>query len=218
MSLKLDQRVIQILKNFSTINPSILIKPGNTLSTLSPVKSIMAKAKTTVNFEKEFAIYDLSRFLSAISLMEDPSLEVMDSFIVIKSGSNTINYTLTDPSLIVTAPDEIKNNFTKSISFSLTNDNISSVIRGMSVLKLPEIAINGNGSVIKLQAVDSKNPSGDVFSMELGETAENFNTIIKSENLKLLPGDYSVTITNRLVKFESDELTYWVAVEANSTI
>ena len=55
----LDQRTLAILKNFATINPSIQFKVGSALATISPQKTVMARAKVDQEFERSFAIYDL---------------------------------------------------------------------------------------------------------------------------------------------------------------
>lgn len=45
--MKLDTRTTQILKNFASINPSIMFKPGNRLATISAGKTVMARANIT---------------------------------------------------------------------------------------------------------------------------------------------------------------------------
>jgi hypothetical protein len=214
--LKLDNRTIQVLRNFSTINPSILIRPGNKISTISPIKTIMATTTVPYDFNSQFAIYDLSRFLSTVSLMEEPSLDISDKVITIKSGKRTVNYTLADPSAVVSPPETMKELENLVVSFEITNDILSSIIKGMNVLRLPEIAIIGDGSTIQFQTVDSKNPSGDVYSIEVGQTDKEFSAIIRSENVKLLPGDYKIDITPRVIKFYNNDLAYYIAVESHS--
>ncbi len=59
---------VNVLKNFSQINPSIAFKPGNKLSTMSPQKSIMAIAEVQDVFSSSGAIYDLGRFFGVVSL------------------------------------------------------------------------------------------------------------------------------------------------------
>ena len=70
--MKLDTKTVNVLKNFSTINPSILFKEGCILDTMAPNKGIIAKAVVPSNFPKRFAIYNLSKFLGCMSLINDP--------------------------------------------------------------------------------------------------------------------------------------------------
>jgi hypothetical protein len=87
----------------------------------------------------------------------------------------------------------------------------------MGVLGLPEIAVVGNGTRIFLQAVDSKNSSADTFSIEVGETDKVFKAVFKSENIRIMEGDYSVEISSKMIsKFTGVDVTYWIAVEATS--
>lgn len=65
--MKLSSETLAILKNFATINPGIVFKEGNTLSTMSQQKNILADAIVNETFNYTFGIYDLNNFLSVIS-------------------------------------------------------------------------------------------------------------------------------------------------------
>ena len=64
--MKLSDKTINLLKNFSDINQSILFKKGNKLRTISVMKNIMAEAEVQEDFPKDFAIYDLTQFLRGV--------------------------------------------------------------------------------------------------------------------------------------------------------
>ena len=216
--MQLDSRTTQILKNFASINPSIMFKPGNKLSTISAGKTVMARANINQEIPSPFAIYDLSRFLGTLSLFNEPTLSVQEKYMEISQGKRKINYTFTEPSLIVTPPDKEIKLPDPEVAFSITADELAEVIKALSVLSLPEIAVVGDGSRITVQAVDSKNPSGDNYSVDVGETSNTFRMIIRAENIKLLPGDYNVQISSKgLSHFSSNDVEYWIAVETNST-
>lgn len=216
--MNFDTRTLQILKNFAAINPSILFKPGNTLATISPTKTIMAKAKINQTIESQFAIYDLSRFLSTLSLFDNSELTVETGFMKIKQGSRKINYTFAEPSMIVSPPEKDIKLPDPEVEFTLSADDLQEVLKALSVLSLPEIAVVGDGSIVSVQVLDSKNPSGDTYSVTVGETTNTFKMIFKAENLKLLPGTYDVRISSKgLSHFNSPEVEYYIAVESNST-
>ena len=65
---------VNVLKNFSNINQNILVKPGNTIQTISTAKNILAEAEITEKFESEFAIYDLPEFLRSVDLFDKSEL------------------------------------------------------------------------------------------------------------------------------------------------
>lgn len=213
--MKLSERTIQILKNFSTINQSILVRPGNVIKTMTPLKSILASATVTENFEQEFAIYDLSRFLGTISLFADPEFSFSEKFVTIASGKQRVNYTYADASMISVPPSKSINFPDPEVEFTITSDQLSTISKAGSVLQMPEVAIVGQNGVISIRAVDSKNSTADVFSLDVGECDKEFQVIIRPENLKLIPAEYRVSLTMvGISRFESDNLTYWIATEA----
>ena len=215
--LKLSQRTIQIFKNFSSINPSVHIKPGKTIATISSSKSIMAKAVIEEEFETEFAIYDISRFLSALSLFKEPELTIDAGFATIVEDKKKMNYVFADPKTIISPPDKQIVMPSKDVEFRLTNDVMSDVNKIVSVLRLPEILVQSSGNKITIGTSDSKNSTSDNFAVEVGETDKKFRFIFKSENIKIMPGDYDVIISAKgISQFNTTDLTYFSAVESNS--
>ena len=76
--MKLSEKTLNILKNFSSINQSILVKQGNKLRTISVAKNILAEAEIKEEFPRDFAIYDLNQFLNGLSLHQSPDLDFTD--------------------------------------------------------------------------------------------------------------------------------------------
>jgi hypothetical protein len=217
--MKLDQKTITVLKSFASINPSILFKEGDELTTISPTKTIMAKAKVPTKFPRRFAIYNLGRFLSTISLFNDPELTFEDTRVKISDGtSRSLNYTYADEVNIKTPPEKKLELPSVEVEFKISTDQIRDVEKALGVLGLPEIAIGGDGKEIFIAAIDSKLQGGDVYSLRVGDTDKNFKVFFKSENIKILPGEYTVQISSRgISRFFNDETEYFVAVESHST-
>ena len=218
--MKLSENAINILKNFSTINPSVSIHPGSVISTVSPAKSIYAKANVEDSFPTGFAIYDLSKFLGVISLFKEPELDFGDKQLKIISERQSVNYTYTDPSMVI-APDPNKEILfpEADIEFSISQEELQRVVRASGVLQLPEIAVTGNGQTIAVTATNSRNPTTDVFSVEVGTTEKTFSMIFKVDNIiKLISGNYDVKISSRgLSKWSTGNIMYYVATEASSS-
>lgn len=216
--MKISTNTVNILKNFAKINPSILIQEGNTLKTMSPSKTIMAKAVVDTEFPKRFAIYNLDRFISTASLFNDPNFNFGEKTVSIKEGDTGVEYVYSDETTITKAPDKEINLPSVDVSFHLTQDNLKEVEKAAGVLGLPEILVVGDGTNVFLQAADNKNPSGDVYSVKIGDTTKVFKAIFKSENIKIIPGDYDVTISSRgISNFKGKEAEYWIAIEQSST-
>jgi len=218
--MKLSENTINVLKNLSTINPSLLVHPGNALTSMSPSKSIYAKTVVEESFPVKFAIYELSKFLGVVSLFKDPELDFGNNQVKIVSGRQSVNYTYTDPSMVL-APDPNKDiNFPDAdIEFSISQEELQRVVRASGVLQLPEIAVIGNGESITITATNSKNPSTDVFSIDVGTTEKVFTMIFKVDNIiKLISSSYDVKISSKgLSKWTANSIFYYVATEAAST-
>lgn len=216
--MKIGVRTTQILKNFAVINPSLLFKPGSTLVTMSPNKTMMVKATVAEEFPKQFAIYDLSRMHGVLSLFNEPDIEFGDSHLIIKDKSHSLNYTYADVSMIEVPPEKEIKLKTQEIKFKLTPEHLTSIQRALGVLGLPEIAVVGDREKICLTTSDSKNPTSDRYSIEVGETSHEFKMVFKSENIKLLSAEYDVVISSAGIgHFKTTDIEYWIVAESTSS-
>lgn len=205
-----------ILKNFSAINPSLMFKPGQVLRTISPQKTVMAAASIDESIDTPAAVYDLSRFLSTLSLFDDPDVQFGSDKFTIQSGRSRVNYTYASESMIITPPEKDIEVPNPEATFNVEWSNIQNVIRAAGVLQLGEIAFKSDGTTISLSAVDSKNPTADNYSVDVAEGNGNtFEMIIKVENLRLMPADYIVSLSSKgMAHFKSNKVQYWIALES----
>ena len=216
--MKFEGRTLSILKNFALINPSIQFKEGDTLKTVSPNKTILAHAKLGEEVKGQFAIFDLSKFLSVLSLFDKPILKIEEKYMTITDNQQQVNYTFADPRAIVTPSDKIPILTNPEIEFKLTTATLDRVQKAMGILKMPEIAIVGDGTDITVEAVDSKNHNADTFAIKVGSTKHIFKMIFKSENIKIIAADYNVTISSKgISNFKCEDIEYWIVAEASST-
>ena len=218
----ISNETISILKNFALINPSIAFEPGNELQTVAPSKALMGKPIIKEKFPTTGAIYDLGRFLGVVSLFDKPEFEFTETQVVVKGPRSSVNYTFADPSMILTPPKDKQITIDNpDVNIDIPGNKIQAVLKAAAVLSLPEIAIMCDGANVYLQALDSKNPSSDDYKEEIMDwtNEHQFNFVFKTENFKMMPSDYNVKITSKgIAQFTaSNELVYWVAVEANST-
>lgn len=215
--MKLEGKTLQILKNFSTINQSLLFKPGNTLTTCTPNKTMMAKATIKEDIPSQFAIYDISRLLGVLSLFDSPEITINEKDMSISTGTQEVSYTFADPSVIVVPGKEVAMPECE-IQFHLTDATLQSVLKAMGVLQLPELAITGKDGKMYIEAINHKNTSCDTYRAVLKETDRTFRMIFRAEHLKFIPGNYDVSISSKgIAMFVGVDATYWVATEASST-
>ena len=81
--MNLSNETVSVLKNFATINQNLVIKSGSSISTMSAMKNIVAKATVTEEFPQAFAIYDLNEFLSVVSSLDKPELTLQEKHLTI---------------------------------------------------------------------------------------------------------------------------------------
>jgi ribosomal protein L28 len=216
--MKLSKETTALIKNFAGINSNLLLKQGNKLATISAQKNVMADATVTETFP-DFGIYDLNEFLGAMSLFEDPELDFQDKFVSISQGSMKIKFFAADAS-VLTAPQKAITFPEAEINFNMSASMLSMVHKTASVLRAADVSIVGDGSTVTAVVGDKKNATGNSFSEAIGTTDKTFKVNLKVENLKMLPGDYQVSISSKKIsrfKSPSSDLVYYVAVEADST-
>lgn len=216
--MKLSKETVALFKNFAGINSNLLLKNGNKLATISSQKNVMADATVGETFP-DFGIYDLNEFLGAMSLFDDPELTFEDKFVSISQGGMKIKFFAADAT-VLTAPQKSITFPDAEINFNISADKLTMIQKTASVLRAADVTIVGDGSNITLVVGDKKNATGNNFSEIVGTTDKSFKVNLKVENLKMLPGDYEVSISSKKIsrfKSPSSDLVYYVAVEADST-
>ena len=222
--MELSENTLNVLKNYSGINPNMMIRSGNTLKTISEARTVLSTAVVDANFPKDFGIYDLNEFMGVLSLVDTPRLKFEDEYVVVNdsTGRSKVKYfyssedTLTTPQKDITMPET-------NVKFVLTNDTLSRLKKAASTLGHSEISISGKDGVLSLSVVDSQNMTSNAFSIDIdGEFSDDaaFNFILSTNNLKILPGDYTVEISKKLISqfsHTSLDIKYWIALEKTST-
>jgi len=219
--MKLSDDTITVLKNFSNINKSILIKKGSKLKTISVLKNIYAVADVGEEFSKDFAIYDLNEFLNGLSLHQDPDFDFSnESYLTIKEGKRKVKYFYADPDVIVSPPDKDIDLPSEDVCFQLEHSQLDKLIKASAVYKLPDLSAVGEAGVIRLVVRDKNNDTSNEYSITVGETDSTFVFNFKVENIKIIPGSYDVVVSKKLsARFinEKYNLKYFIALEPDST-
>ena len=221
MVMKLSESTLSVLKNFSTINHSVLFKQGRKLRTISVMKNILAEATIDEELPKDFGIYDLNQFLNGMGLHQSPELDFAnDSYVVIKEGRMRTKYFFADANVIITPPDKPIELPSEDVTFDLSTDQLDKLLKAAAVYQLPDLSAVGENGVVKLVVRDKKNDTSNDFAITVGETESTFSFNFKVENIKILPGTYDVVVSQKLLsRFTSKnhDLTYYIALEPDST-
>lgn len=219
--MKLSDKTLTLLKNFSSINQSILFKEGNNLRTISVMKNILAEATIEEELPKDFGIYDLNQFLNGLNLHQNAELDFQnDGYVVIKEGKSRSKYFFADPNVIITPPEKDIVLPSEDVCFLLDTKELDKLLKAASVYQLPDLSVVGEAGVVKLVVRDKKNDTSNDFSVVVGETDEVFSFNFKVENIKILPGSYEVVISRKLLsrfKNTAFNVTYHIALEPDST-
>lgn len=222
--MELSDNTLTILKNFSGINQNLMVREGTTVKTMSEARNIMASAEVTETFPQTFGVYDLNEFISVLDLVDKPQLNFNESYVVIgdTAGRSKVKYffspeeTLTTPSKDIKMPES-------EVKFELTTDTLTKLKRAASALGHSDVSITGKNGVLNFAVVDNANSTSNTYSIDVdGEFSADatFNFIMNIGNLKIVPGDYDVSISSKLIShFQHKKLNvqYWIALEKSST-
>lgn len=218
--MQLSDKTVNILKNFSSINPSIKFKAGNLISTRDVSAQILAIAKVEEEFPQECCVYELPKLLNILPLIKDPEFDFDEHVLNIssKTSSSKLKYAYCSEDVITVSkynPIPIPN---VSVEFELSEEDLGAMIKAVNILNLPSIAFSGEGGSLYVKSVDAKDSNSNEFKIKVGEIDKEFLTLFNPEKLKYLySDDYHVTVSDAaVVKFAGNVVDYWVASDANS--
>ena len=226
--MKLSENPLEVLKNFASINQSILFTEGKELNTVSVQKNVLGSAKVAETFKssngEDFAIYDLNEFLSTISLFDDPDVEFGEQYATIKDALSVTHYWYADKEIIVYPTSKIDMP-SSEVTFKLSADTLDKLQRATGTLAVPDLVIRRDEDKVVAEVLDKRNDTSNTFRVEVGsyiggESDTDFKFYFLTERMKMLPGDYDVEISaQKISKLTSSDgkLTYWIALEQDST-
>ena len=218
--MKLSEDTVNVLKNFSSINQSLQIKSGNTLKTISPLKTVFVEAVVPENFPKEVAVYDLNKLLAKVSLYKEAELDFADDKLHIttesKKKKDSISYC--SPKVIVAPPEKPITIGEPDCSFSVSKEDLDWMRKSAGISGSPNFVFESDGNTITFTATDVKDTAADQSTIEIGAgNGTKFKVVMKVENFKLMDGSYDVSVAKKgLAQFKNKDvaITYFIAIEA----
>lgn len=217
--MKFSKNTLDLLKNFSGINTSIIVKPGNEISTVNNAKTIVAFAKVPEDFPVQFAIYDLNNFISTVNLFDEPNVEFDTNSMTITGGASKCSYGYAEESVIA-SPKKRVTFPGGEVEFDLPKDTFDRIMKASSTLGLPMLSVTKDDkNNIVLRAIDPKNPNANAFSVVVGQdlSSNEYNFLIQTDLMKMVRADYKVSISSKfLCRFDAQDIEYFVAIEKSS--
>lgn len=201
--MKMSADTLMLLGNFASINQNIFIAQGNKIKTKAfSSNSLIVNAEVEEVFPHDFAIYELSKFLTTINLFEDPELEFNEKNLQIQSNNTAATFAFSEPALIDGVKDydkEIRLPATE-LKFVIHDAQFKQILKSAKLFDAEEINIASiEGSKVRITAASSaiSTANSNKFQVDL-DAPETFTEGI-SVNIKLLwlnfmPGDYEVKI------------------------
>lgn len=215
--MKMSNKTLNLLKNYSSINSNILVKPGNELSTISPVKNVMSVANVEETFDTEFGIWDLNKFLGVVSLFDKPEFAFDEKSVTISGNGASVEYYYSEPSLLSVPTKQITMP-SPEVSFNLKQKHFAEIQKASSVLQVSDLAVRTNGDKLELAVLDKNDVTSNCYTIDIGVASdEDFCFYFKVENLKMIEGDYKVEISKQNIsQFIGTDVMYWIALETDS--
>jgi len=217
--LKLSPETILVLKNFATINQSLIFKEGHIQRTVQPQKTIMAQATLKDKFPKEFAIYNLAQFIAVLDLCSSSELECADNYVMIRSGPTAVKYFYGSKAHVTTPPEHAIKLPSEDAKFTIEAEALKATLQAAALLSLPEIMLFGRDGKSYIGATDLRTEGSNVFEYEVGGAETNYRTVFKTEYLKILPGKYEAKVSTQGLAYlktniaDSVTVEYWLPVD-----
>ncbi len=208
-----------ILKNFATINSSIMIRQGNTLKTISVGENSIAEFNCEETFPQSFGIYDLSEFLTGMSLFDSPVLEFAEQHVNIIGNGRKARYYFSNPEITLKAAPEKNVQFPGAdIEFNISAEDIKALKTASMVYSLPDLSFTSDESgSIAIKLFNKEDATSNVYEQTVtGNSTGIHNLCMKMDNLRLHNGDYHVEVSDKLVsmwKHQRLDLKYFIALE-----
>jgi hypothetical protein len=228
-TLTISEETYQILVNFSTINSSIVFKKGNLIRTIANAENILGEYVSEEYIPQDFAIYDLSEFISAIAICaRDNSLPTLhfdnDDYVTIKGGNLSIRYYFSDPQITLKVAPEKEVKFPGSnISFTISQSDLKNLRDALAKFNLPEVLFRSRDGKVTVHGVDTENATSNTFWMDFpsGQSTGDFDLTLNTENLRVARNyDYHVKVSEHLLSewavvgpTKDLQLKYYIALE-----
>ena len=137
--MKLNNDTIAMFQSFANINRSAYFREGKIQRSWNEERTVISKIEIENEFPQDFAIYDLSKFLNAISVIENPEFTFHENYVIIHNDRQKMRYVFADKEVVDVPNDKdlvLKDPIT---SFDLSEKGSAFRIRSYNTYKF------GNG-------------------------------------------------------------------------
>jgi len=219
MSFQFTSKETEVLKNFAGINPSMIVESKG-FKVINNSKSVIG----FYNFEKEydfvaFGLYETNEFLTIVSALGTPDIEVSEKFLSIVNGKDKVKYFTTAQNLLPKVPNVGKKfeDLECELEFNIPADKLNLLLKMAGILKSKYLFFETDKKKIRITAGDELESSGNNFEvlLEEGITSNNLKEPVKITlaDFKIIPSEYQVKLSTKISKWSSTlGVDYFVGV------
>jgi len=224
--MRLSAETKLILKNFSTINPSIIIKPGSVLHTSDPSGILHAQALVKEEFSAQMDIYSLPTFLNMISSFDECEILPGPKQVLIQGNQTEYRYLYAAPGIL--KPPHVRDSsfvWDEIFSTKITTDDFRAISKAVGITGINQLNIYTEDGDVFLSLHDKKS-TGNSFKSLIGKSDVEFDIWTKTEHLNFVPGEYTMAVCKREGKtrtvvfllFKSELVEYLLAADPISRV
>lgn len=222
--IKLSKLDVETLSSIYPINQSIKVVGGNAeIRCRNAQKTIAVIAKLDTALPRTFCIYDIREFLSVVNLFDVPVLDFTNpKFVVVKSedGKQKLRYLDAEEAIINSYLDRDIVLSSVDIAITVSEAQLKACMSAAQTLKLDYVGFKSENGKVYFCTFDKNNGSGEEtngFSVEVGESTDNFNMFYKTEALTVLKGEAKFEISkSKISRIENSGKVFFIALEAKS--
>ncbi len=212
--MNLSPETIEILQQFSTINESIKIEPGNVLRIMDKSRAIYGNATIAEDFPNTVSIASIREFLALYDLFEEPTLTFSNKSVEITDGDQHSTYWYADEGAFKDIPRSVKKSYQTEVKISKAQ--LQTLLRAAYTLKVPDIRFFSDREGVHVRAINTEMSTSNYYDILLSpEPASGLDVRLHIDRCKLLARDYTIGVGGSpAVFFMSTGLEYAVAASA----
>jgi hypothetical protein len=220
----LSDATIEVLQNFSAINPSMVLEWSGTVGVVAQQGNVIAIAEVPERYPYKWSIYDVPQLLSSIKVMDKAATaECFSDHVVFKHARTALKYKFTEPSLIKTIQN--KTGAVKGPVFNgyLKWEELQQLFKAAMLLRNTHVTISVNqyNNSATLMSTTANNPATNQFSIDIpiveliDPLKAQEQSLFKIEYFNLLKNEYKVCLAERCLYLESvdGKVKYWIGKE-----
>lgn len=217
--MKFDSNIMSILSNFTELNKSLIIEPGNKLRTISSSREVYVETLVPLTFDKKICIYDLDQFIKILKLFKEPELTFEDNHAIIQENSRSFTFMYAAENTLdrYNLPSKVIDFENICVDFDLPKDSLEDIMKVVKVISLPNVTVSGDGNDINITVEKADERNSNNYSINLGKTDKIFRAVFNASTLKIIKDDYNVKISSDgISKFVSNNMMYLISVDYRS--